>query len=185
MAYHWFWDLLYLLKENHASRTNPVIPQLISVDTFPPGPISTLAQGFLAWPKQSTKVTLQKILRSSQDASAWELWGLLPPHPPQQGVFRAIPGDKYPGHGCLWRGVTSESSCRMWPWLAFPKAEERAVTAPSGAWRGRWQAACRVTRRWEAATSKGTLWTPTPRHKSSSSKPPVSLLGRQPGWLWH
>lgn len=60
-----------------------------------------LAQGFLAHPEQSAKVILHKILRGSQRASSWELRGLLPSHPPQQGVFGAIPGDERMGDGCL------------------------------------------------------------------------------------
>lgn len=86
------------------------------------------------------------------------------------------------GDGCLWRGVTSKSPHSTWPWLAFPKVEECAVTAPSGVWQSWWQAACHVIWRWEAEMSKGTLWTPTPQHKSSSSKS-LNFPPRETVWL--
>lgn len=111
MAYHWFWDLLHLLRENHASRTNPVISKPISVDTFPPGPISTLAQGFLAWPEQSTKVTLQKY---------WEAASMLHPGSSGDSCLPILHGKGYSepslGINTRDRGVFEEE------WQASPRA---------------------------------------------------------------
>lgn len=142
-----------------------------------PGAISMLAKDLSACPKQNAKGAFYKTLRNSQDSS-----------PLVFSCLRILHNE-----GCSesslrrWvflKGVTSKSPHRTWPWLAFPKVEECAVTAPSGIWQSWWQAAFHVGDE-RLRCQKGPSEHQHRNTKAAVQSPSTSLLGRQPGWLWH
>lgn len=140
-----------------------MIPQL-TVDTFPLELFLCLQRTFWLAPNRTQRWFSIRHWGTARILLPW--FSPAFPSSTRRGVWSHPWGD-----GCLWKEVTSESPHRTWPWLAFPIVEECAVTAPSGVWQSWWQAACRVTCRWEAVMSKGTLWTSTTTQKQQFKVP--------------